>query len=246
MTQQPCAMLGGIEGGTLWPMRTNVAAIIGVLAGASGALAQSDGIQFSLSEGLQAAASQPESSSAPPVTDAGTPTGAADAPIEGAPIRFGLAGARLWSVGGGYMNNFKDDQAGEFYLGYSHFLADHLEFNLELGGWYFNQDGDDTGGISPIMNFRWHFLHDEEYDWSIFGELGIGVLFAFDNVPSGGTGFNFVPRVGAGFTKQLNDSGLRLMAGVRWQHISNGRIEGDDRNPARDSLMGYVGVMVPF
>ncbi len=73
-----------------------------------------------------------------------------------------------------------------------------------------------------------------------------GLLFAFDNVPEGGTGFNFLPRLGVGFTKQLDEDGTRLIMGVRWQHLSNGRIEGDERNPSRDSVMVWAGVMFPF
>lgn len=214
-----------------------------LLAAASPVAAQVGGapveLRLSLSDGLRAAAvGQPEAEK-PGAADAG------EAP-KAAPV-FGRAGPTGWlSVGTGGMHNFQDDGAGEIHVGYSRFIADELEFNLELTGWYFSQTGDDTGGISPFMNLRWHFLHDEGFDWSVFGEFGFGLLFAFDNVPDGGTGFNFLPRLGAGFTKQISDDGTRLVTGLRWQHISNGRIEGDTRNPGRDSLMFYVGVMFPF
>ena len=74
----------------------------------------------------------------------------------------------------------------------------------------------------------------------------------FDNVPDGGTGFDFLPRLGGGFTKALTPSedgesrGPRLMIGVRWHHISNGRIASDTRNPSRDSILGYIAITFPF
>ena len=71
-------------------------------------------------------------------------------------------------------------------------------------------------------------------------------LFTGDDVPPDGTSINFTPRAGMGVTRALDDSGTRLMVGVRWAHISNARIEGDGENPSRDSVMGYVGVIWPF
>jgi hypothetical protein len=67
-----------------------------------------------------------------------------------------------------------------------------------------------------------------------------------DDVPNDGTSFNFTPRLGVGFTRQLTDSGIRLEGGLRWAHISNARITGDADNPARDSAMLYVGLIFPF
>jgi hypothetical protein len=226
-------------------MNRHALAALSVLSIGAPALAQGGGVTLNLAAGLQAeAAQQPESSQPPAEAAPAVPEESAS--IEAAGPSFGHAGASLWGVGAGYMNDFEDNHAGEFHVSYSHFVADELEFNLELSGWYFSQEGDDAGGISPMMSLRWHFLHDEAYDWSVFGEAGFGVLFAFDNVPEGGTGFNFLPRLGAGFTKRLDEDGTRLMMGVRWQHLSNGRIEGDERNPSRDSIMVFAGVMFEF
>jgi hypothetical protein len=82
--------------------------------------------------------------------------------------------------------------------------------------------------------------------WTLFADVGIGVLLATDNTPSGGTGFNFTPRAGVGGTWRLNDEGVRLQAGVRWHHISNARINGETRNPDRDGIMGYVALQFPL
>lgn len=165
--------------------------------------------------------------------------------------RFGRAGSRWWSIGPGVANDFGDNTDINIHGIYSTFLADELEFGVEVAGWYFNQVGQDTGGISGSMIFRWHFWHwggDDGFRSTIFGDAGIGILAAFDEVPDGGTGFDFLPRLGFGYTHALTDdeAGSRLTLGVRWHHISNARIEGDARNPARDGLMLYAEVQFPF
>lgn len=161
---------------------------------------------------------------------------------------YGHAGAQALTFGGLYANNFQDANDFNLHIAYSNFLADDLEFAVELGGWFFNQPGEDTGGISGSMVFRWHFWHADDYDWSVFADVGIGLLGAFDNVPEGGTSFDFLPRAGVGFTKALDDSAYapRLMLGVRWHHISNARIEGNENNPARDSIAVYAAIVFPF
>lgn len=47
-------------------------------------------------------------------------------------------------------------------------------------------------------------------------------------------------------TLGIGDDGARLMGGVRWHHISNARIKGEDHNPGRDSIMVYVGMSFPW
>lgn len=160
--------------------------------------------------------------------------------------RFGTAGTEWLTIGLGDSNDFHQDHGAEVHGSFSRFLDDDLEFAVELSGWYFAQRGHDTEGLNPTMNLRWHLWHAEDYDWSVYGEIGIGLLFAFDNVPDSGTGFNFTPRAGMGITKAIFDDDARLQVGVRWAHISNGRIEGAERNPGRDSVMIYAGVIFPF
>ena len=170
----------------------------------------------------------------------------------GRALGFGLSGSRWWTFGAAYANNFKQASDINLHAAFSQFLADELEFAVEAAGWYFHQPGDDTGGVSASMVFRWHLWHAPDFKWTIFGDAGIGILGAFNNVPDGGTGFNFLPRLGAGFTYALDDStngesrGSRIMVGIHYHHISNGRISGDSRNPARDGIAVYAALVVPF
>ncbi len=160
------------------------------------------------------------------------------------PIEFGLEGGRWLTFGGGAATDFVDAQDAYGYIQYSRFLADDFEWAVELGGWALDEPSDYAPGVSASSFFRWHFYRDET--WTTFADIGMGVLLAGDKVPEGGTNFNFLPRVGVGATYRLGESNARLIGGVRWHHISNARILGNDSNPGRDSAMFYLGVSIPF
>ncbi len=188
--------------------------------------------------------SQPEKASP-------APPGAGDTAIDATPVRlrYGAAGSRWWGLGAGVAHDFSDANDCLLFGSVSYFLVDDVEFAGEFGAWYFSQRGPDAGGVSASMVFRYHFIHEDK--WTVFADVGIGVLGATDNVPATrqgftGTSFDFLPRAGVGFTRQLTDDGARLIVGLRWHHISNARIFGDDNNPARDSAMLYAAVVFPF
>ncbi|MCA9312364.1 MAG: acyloxyacyl hydrolase [Phycisphaerales bacterium] len=185
-----------------------------------------------------ALAAQPEA----PVEPAAS---SVDPAPEGNPA-FGLEGHRAWSMQfGTALVHDSTDYNLSFNL--HHFLDDDFELLLSFGGWLFDQqDGDSAAGGSFSFGFRYHALGDEQRDWTGYFDFGIGILGANDEVPDGGTAFDFIPRAGVGATFRLGDGPERLDVGVRWQHISNATILGSDDNPARDSLMFYVGIMVPF
>ncbi|MEO1008346.1 MAG: acyloxyacyl hydrolase [Planctomycetota bacterium] len=168
---------------------------------------------------------------------------AGDLPEAAGPRRYGLEGQRNWVFNGSVAANGEALDTG-FTASFNEFIVDDIEYLLELGVWYFNEfESADSGGISGSLGFRWHFINRQK--WTAFADIGIGVLFATDTVPPEGTGFNFMPRAGVGVTRELYGD-TRLIAGVRWHHISNARINGEARNPARDSPLLYVGVVIPF
>lgn len=183
---------------------------------------------------------------APEVLLPGAAGGAADAMLnlDGAKVapRFGQAKSKWWTVGAGVAYDFTNATDLNLFGSFSYFLDDDVEFVAELGGWYYTHDKE--AGLNGSMIFRWHFYNDEK--WTVFVDAGIGLLGTTDDVPARGTSFNFTPRVGVGFTRKLSDDGTRLLAGVRWAHISNARINGSDENPARDSADLFVGVIFPF
>jgi len=171
-------------------------------------------------------------------------------------LRFLDKGWWGWSVGGGVAFNSASTDTN-LVLTFHTFIAKDFEFNFGLGGWYYAQDEDgddnekaeDALGINPAFGVRWHFWTPkapEDRSWSVYADAGIGMVFTDEDVPPGGTKYNFTPRAGLGATFQLNDTGARFDVGVRWAHISNASTSGTDDNPSRDSVMVYVGVMFPF
>lgn len=160
------------------------------------------------------------------------------------PAAFGEKGSRWWTFGVGVADNFSDATDYNVRVAWSQFLVQGIEFSVEANGWYSDQPGDDAIGINPAFVFRWHFYEVER--WTLFADVGIGLLFTTDDAPPGGTSFNFTPRIGIGTTYRLDDDGTRLQLGLRWHHISNARLSGDSENPARDGALLYAGVMIPF
>lgn len=160
-------------------------------------------------------------------------------------VPWGQPGHWWLTIGAGVAHDFGEETDYNGHVAFSTFVAKDFEFAVELGGWYFAQDGNDTGGFNPSMVFRWHFWHSDDDRWTIYGDAGMGVLFSGDDVPSGGTSINFTPRAGGGVTYRLWDD-VRLQVGLRYHHISNGRFQGDAQNPSRDSLMMYVGIVFPL
>lgn len=156
-------------------------------------------------------------------------------------LRFLDKGKWTLTLGGGAAPDFEDASDVNGFAQVSYFLVKNFEIGFELGGWYFSQPVKNTGGVSGSLTFKYHFYSTEDRRFTAFADLGIGVLGAFNQVPSGGTNVNFLPRAGAGITYALTDE-ARLVTGLRWHHISNAHIRGDGRNPSRNGLMFYAGI----
>ena len=162
--------------------------------------------------------------------------------------RYLDAGGLYLTLGGGVAYDFSSATDINGFAQISTFVAPRLEIGGELGGWYFDQRGQDTGGVSGSLAIKYHFIpsdlaigEPDDRTLTFFPEIGLGVLGAFDEVPDGGTHWNFLPRAGGGVTYAINED-ARLVAGLRWHHISNARISSNSSNPARDGLMFYVGL----
>jgi hypothetical protein len=158
--------------------------------------------------------------------------------------RFGAIDTQHWMLGSMFGPDLNGHKDISLHGQYTYFLIDDFEVGVEAGVWAMLQN-DDTVGISSSLVMRYHFYQAER--WSAFGELGMGMILTGDNAPDDGTSFNLMPRVGAGITYKLFDnSSTRLITGLRWHHISNARIRGEARNPARDAPGLYVGLLFDF
>ncbi len=170
--------------------------------------------------------------------------GAESIEIPGNRPEFGEAGYLSWAVGVGAGTGSNDvDAAANGFVAIEWFIADRFQFTTELSGWYFNQE-EDAGAANLNFMFKYHFI--ERRDYTVFVSAGAGLFAATEEVPRDGTPLNFSPRAGVGFTYRLNDHGLRLLGGLRWQHFSNASVGGSDDNPGTDLIHAYIGLSFPF
>jgi len=159
-------------------------------------------------------------------------------------LPFGSQDTQHLTFGSMVAPDFKGHVDVSIHGQYTYFVVDDFEVGVEAALWGFFQD-DNTAGLSTSLVMRYHFFQAER--WSAFAEAGMGLMVAGDDVPDTGTSFNLMPRLGAGVTWQISeDSSTRLITGLRWHHISNARIKGEEDNPARDGPGLYVGLMYSF
>ncbi|HYC99808.1 MAG TPA: acyloxyacyl hydrolase [Phycisphaerales bacterium] len=224
-----------------------LAAVLGVggfaeAARADGGSLLGPGLTLDLTAGLLAAVQPPDSPDTVKSADERLPFGA---------FEKGKDAGWFITVGVGIAADGDDDTHYNGFVALSTFIGEGLEFQFEGTGWYFDQDPDSTAGGGFAVNLRWHFLRrswegGEGSDWTLFADLGIGLIFSGDDVPDGGTSVNFSPRAGLGFTARLGDTSSRLVGGVRWHHMSNARSSGDEDNPDFNAPMFYIGVQWPI
>jgi hypothetical protein len=220
-------------------MSTNRVRGVGVVVGVACGL-------FAGATPARAADAETESLARPTWTNEITLRTPLDEPPEApAAPRFGAEGHWWFSAGAGVADNFNSATDFAIHLGASYFIADDVEIAAELALWRYDLADDSTFGVNPNLVFRWHFVNERTY--TLYADIGIGLVFSADDVPDDGTSVNFTPRAGVGMTFLLDESrGWRGQVGVRWAHISNARLQGDDDNPSRDSIMVYAGIIIPF
>lgn len=174
---------------------------------------------------------------------------AGSSPVDGAPgpaadalaVPFGARGTLQFNIFGDYANDLDEDSMAGVQVGMSWFFVDHLSLDLQLEQYGIFQDGGDAYAIGPAMLFRWHFLALER--WSLYADLGCGFIVSTESVPIEGSQFNFTPRAGVGASFEVAPR-ARVMAGVRWFHVSNANTSTP--NPGRNSLELYAGLSLPF
>jgi hypothetical protein len=154
---------------------------------------------------------------------------------------FGAKDSWRWQVIGSWMGNFDGADQLEAEWSASWFFMNDLSLDFGLSGDAVLQPGTDAGGGGASLMVRWHFL--ARTDWSVFADIGCGMLFTNEPVPTDGGRVNFTPRAGLGGTVAIGPS-ARFMGGMRWYHISNANTGQD--NPGRDSLQVFGGVSFPF
>jgi hypothetical protein len=180
---------------------------------------------------------------APAPQEVQEPAGQAEALPPPRPPRFGAANTWRLNVfgGGGQKPDGDDETMLRGGVGFSYFFIDNLSWEIELSALHFEQHGPDADAGNAALLLRWHLLSD--VNWSLFVEMGAGIMLSTEDIPPGGSAFNFTPQAGGGFTVELHED-VRLHVGARMHHVSNGSLY--DGNPGLDSWLVYLGVSVPF
>lgn len=125
---------------------------------------------------------------------------------------------------------------------YDTYVKDNLAYGLQ-GVAYYAYAEEPAGGAGFNLMGRWHFLNYGK--WSMYGDIAGGIFYLNQDFPDNGTHFNFTYQAGVGMTLGLFDN-VSLIGGVKFVHVSNGFIEGRDKNPVFNSYGGYVGLMWAF
>ena len=154
-------------------------------------------------------------------------------------------GTRAFEVDGSYIDpvRFSDDKFYTAGVAASYYFADAVSVGGEVTGYFADQPEEDTAILGAGVLFRWHFLLAERY--TLFADGGFGVSIAEEEVPEGGTHFNYTPKGGVGATIRLRDD-LHLVGGFRFFHLSNANLHGRDQNPSQDGMQYYLGVVFTF
>jgi hypothetical protein len=130
-----------------------------------------------------------------------------------------------------------------FHLGYGYFFRDNFSVNIDALGSYIHSGIDDNGVAAGLdVIFRGHPLIGHDNLWSLYLELGAGLQQQSTNF-AGNRRFNFRLLGGGGATFLVAEN-ARLMAGIRYLHISDAGIEGG--GGGFDGLQFYVGSMFSF
>ena len=143
---------------------------------------------------------------------------------------------------GGYLNELgPHDQEMVFgSFGASYYFVDNMSLGAELLGYFVSQPGPESFMAGPQGIFRHHLFNDR--DTSLFLDITIGFVQGTERVPQDGTYFNFIEQAGLGVARRL-EGNSHLLLGVRYYHLSNAQIEGDDHNPSNNGVCAYVGVL---
>lgn len=162
------------------------------------------------------------------------------APAEVAPMEPAASAVRL-EFAAGIAFDLSEDVIGIGQFTWRTPIADTLSVGLFAEGYYAAQDPDDAFGFGGGLSLRWVFSRVDDSEFFI--DAGCGAAVFTDDVPAGGSTFNFTPRALVGFTAPL-DARTRIFAAGGWFHISNAQTGGE--NPGIDALAIFAGLSLAY
>jgi hypothetical protein len=163
--------------------------------------------------------------------------------VEGQPRGQFDKGTRTFQAYGGYFNDLGpyDVEGGFGSAGFSYYFVDGMSVGVEVSGYGISQPVHNAAAGSIGLAFRHHLI--DTGNSTVFVDVTGSAFEATHDVPDEGTQFNFFTTLGLGMTQHL-DGNSNLMFGVRYFHLSNANLFGDDVNPALNGVSFYVGLMI--
>jgi hypothetical protein len=126
-------------------------------------------------------------------------------------------------------------------LGLGYYFLPSNSLTWEFTGLYGSQAGPDVAAGGTNFLFRTHLL--TQRNWSLLIDFGAGIFQADSRIPATGSDFNFTFKTGFGGTIHLFGD-TSLLTGIRYEHLSNARLYGEERNPSLNAIEGYVGILI--
>jgi hypothetical protein len=173
------------------------------------------------------------------------PAVASTAPAE--PTTLFPKGSFTVGFNGGYYVDIEspNERVNPYTLEARWYIKDGFAIGVDVIGYTLDAKNgfDDAGAGGFNLGLRHHVY--ERGDFSLFLEAAVGMVYADDEFPPGGTRFNYTEHAGVGVTYRLKDN-LFFVGGGRFIHISNAYIHGRDQNPGINAFGGYAGLMWEF
>jgi opacity protein-like surface antigen len=137
------------------------------------------------------------------------------------------------------MTNRKVEMGGGR-IAWDYYTSPDFCLRCELTEYGVSTSGGNAAATQGSLGFRHHV--GKVGDNSLFADLGFGVFDATRRVPQNGTYFNFTFHTGIGLERPLSDK-VDLIAGIRYFHLSNARIDGASHNPSLNGPEVYIGLL---
>jgi lipid A 3-O-deacylase PagL len=125
-------------------------------------------------------------------------------------------------------------------VAWDYYTSPDFCLRCELTEYGVSTSGGNAAATQGSLGFRHHVYKVGQN--SLFADVGFGLFDATRRVPENGTYFNFTFHTGIGFNRPLSDK-VDLIAGVRYFHLSNARIDGASHNPSLNGPEVYIGLM---
>ena len=157
-------------------------------------------------------------------------------------------GDRMWSVRGQYSH----PTPGEAIVFKSHghvqsvgvgaynrwFVSDRIALGGGVSAMRFSEEGNTSWGGEFEAGLRWYFA--EIGKTGFFFDANGGFLVADGDVPEFGSKANLLFDLGPGIEVPLGGNS-KLLAGVQFQHFSNGKGLNSPENPSQNSIRFWIG-----